>query len=118
MKLLLENWRAFLSDINCEQDGICIAAATEIVKKLLADGIRNFKVIEGFVWLNNSDDLYPTEHTWIQMDNGEIIDPSAAQFDKYGGIEDRISGAATDAEGEYYGDSKIHSPEEYLEILQ
>ena len=49
------------------------------------------------------------------MDNGEVIDPSAAQFDKYGGVEERIYGTAYDADGEFYGDSKTYEPKEYLE---
>ena len=117
MKLLLENWRKYLNklEIDCEQDGVCIDAATEIVKKMLSDGKRDFKVIEGFVWtVGGDDDDYPTEHTWIEMDDGEIIDPSAAQFEKYGGIGERIKGTAYDQEGEYYRESKIYTPEEYL----
>ena len=88
MKLLLENWREYLSDleVDCEQDGVCI-----------------------------SDDQYPTEHTWIVMGDGKVIDPSVAQFDKYGGIEERIYDTAYDADGEFYGNSKVFAPAEYLE---
>jgi hypothetical protein len=119
MKLLLENWKRFLNDlkIDCELDGICIDSATEIAKKLLSDGKRDFKVIEGYVWtVNGSDDDYPTEHTWIETGDGKIIDPSGVQFDKYGGIEERIKGTAYDQSGEHYGESKIYTPEEYLEM--
>lgn len=117
MKLIFENWREYLNDleVDCEQDGVCIVAAEEIVKKLLSDGVEDFKVIEGYVWTKGSDDQYPTEHTWIVMDNGEVIDPSVAQFDKYGGVEERIYGTAYDADGEFYGDSKTYEPKEYLE---
>ena len=118
MKQLLENWREYLDglEVDCEQDGVCIVAAEEIVKKLLSDGVEDFKVIEGYVWTKGSDDQYPTEHTWIVMDNGEVIDPSVAQFDKYGGVEERIYGTAYDADGEFYGDSKTYEPVEYLEL--
>ena len=117
MKLLLENWREYLSDleVECEQDGVCITAAEEIAKKLISDGIEDFKVIEGYIWTKGSDDQYPTEHTWIVMGDGKVIDPSVAQFDKYGGIEERIYDTAYDADGEFYGNSKVFAPAEYLE---
>ena len=120
MKLIMENWRKYLSDleVDCEQDGVCITAAEEITKKLLSDGIKDFKVIEGYIWIEDSYDQYPTAHTWITMDDGKIIDPSAAQFDKYGDIEERISDTAYDADGEFYGNSKIYTPTEYLETRE
>ena len=49
------------------------------------------------------------------MDDGNVIDPSVAQFDKYGGIEERIYDTAYDADGEFYGNSKVFTPAEYLE---
>ena len=53
MKQLLENWRKYLDglEVDCEQDGVCIVAAEEIVKKLLSDGVEDFKVIEAMFGL-------------------------------------------------------------------
>jgi len=106
-----------LENIDCERDGVCMQVAELVAKCLLEKGFKDFQVIEGYVWTEYGlDDQYPTEHTWIQLNTGEIIDPSESQFDKYGGIAERIQGTAYDDEDEYYGETKFYSPEEYLKL--
>ena len=106
-----------LKNIDCERDGVCMQVAELVVKRLLEKGFEDFRVIEGYVWTYfGIDDQYPTAHTWIQVSNGEIIDLSEAQFDKYGGIAERIQGTAYNDEDEFYGESKYYSPQEYLNL--
>ena len=106
-----------LEKIDCERDGVCMQVAELVTKCLFEKGFEDFQVVEGYIWTEYGlDDQYPTEHTWIQLNTGEIIDPSESQFDKYGGIAERIQGTAYDDEDEYYGETKFYSPEEYLKL--
>ena len=106
-----------LENIDYERDGVCMQVAELVAKCLFEKGFKDFQVIEGYIWTEDGlYDQYPTEHTWIQLNTGEIIDPSESQFDKYGGIAERIQGTAYDDEDEYYGETKFYSPEEYLKL--
>ena len=113
------DWKDFL-DFDVTKDGCCDLAAEQIAIELLERNCE-FKVIEGYVWTKSgisgeiSDAFtWPTKHTWIEMENGEIIDPTVAQFEKYGGITERILGIAYTVDGDEYGESETYEPEEYL----
>ena len=104
------------------EEGSCDRVAIKKTKELLSKGKEDFIIIEGFVWtVMGIEDEYPTEHTWIQFNDGTLFDPSIDQFDKYGGIEERISeGTPYDEEtGEYYDKPvKHYSPKEYLKMCK
>lgn len=76
-----------LSDkMYCDRFGSCVHFAEEFVdlvyrtdKKLL----NCFYVVEGYVETSIDDGL-PQQHTWIELKNGEKIDPTFMQFTKYG----------------------------------
>jgi hypothetical protein len=83
-----------------KEGGSCMLAAEIMTAKLLKRGIKNFKVKEGWVLVGpNEEEL---AHTWIEFDNGEILDPTIEQFGHPHEIE--------------YGEVKEEfTPEEYLE---
>lgn len=123
----MEQIRKFISScieelniLDCEKDGVCMQAAELLTRCLVAKGFSDFRVVEGYVWTDYGydDDLYPTEHTWILLNNGQILDPSKVQFEKYGGIYKRISGTAYDADDEFYGETKYYTPQEYLDLIK
>jgi len=103
------------------EEGSCDRVAIKKTKKLLSEGKEDFIIIEGFVWtVVGLEDEYPTNHTWIQFNDGTLFDPSIDQFDKYGGIEERISeGTPVDDEGIPYDKPvKHYSPKEYLKMCR
>ena len=110
---------SWMSILKTYEEGSCDRVAIEKTKELLNEGREDFTVIEGFVWLDY-DDEYPTNHTWIEFNDGTLFDPSINQFDKYGGIEERISeGTPVDDEGEQYNKPvKRYSPQEYLKMCK
>jgi hypothetical protein len=93
--------------IDTDRLGCCMFTSEVITKQLLRKGINNFKVIEGYVtfadWRNVLD---PVEHTWIEMNNKEIIDPSKEQFKQWGYDPSEIQYLKKQR--------KEYSPEEYL----
>ena len=67
--------------------GSCMAAAELASKYFLKKGIKDFKVVEG--WVSLSDDIEDDEsslatHTWIEFENGRIFDPTKNQWRKWG----------------------------------
>jgi len=63
---------------SCHQFGDCGLEVYLAVKRLIGQGVSNFKVIDGKVYLNNDRD-HPVDHTWIEM-NGRVQDPTDSQF--------------------------------------
>lgn len=101
------------------QRGICDKVAIRETKKLLSQGINNFTIIEGYVWTEAAEKYewtYPDAHTWIELKDGTMIDPSEKQYDDEGGIVERIDTSAYDIDGEFYKNAKYYSPNEYLEM--
>lgn len=79
-------------------------AAEIITAKLLKKGIKDFKVIEGWVIAGVKEE--EIAHTWIELADHTIIDPTFEQFVKLYG-KDNV---------EYGEDIKeTFTPEEYLE---
>jgi len=78
------------SKLKCDSRGSCIHFAElfiQEVEKINPDLLNHFNVIEGYV----SELDYPQEHTWIELPNGDTIDPTIAQFGKdHEGHTDRI----------------------------
>jgi hypothetical protein len=82
--------------------GSCMLAAKILVRKLLRLGRNDFKVIEGYITFPNVE--WNEQHTWIEMDDGEIIDPTKMQW----GIKKEIVYLSLRR--------KEYTPYEYLEL--
>jgi hypothetical protein len=70
----------------CDRFGSCVHFAelfTEKVNEVNPNLLNCFKVVEGYVDWEYGDDI-PQQHTWIELNNGEKIDPTFEQFTKYG----------------------------------
>ena len=67
------------SNIYCDRFGSCVHFAELFVEKVSKENpslLDNFNVIEGYVVTNDGK----FEHTWIELQNGEKIDPTFEQF--------------------------------------
>jgi hypothetical protein len=82
--------------------GSCMLAAKILVRKLLRMGRNDFKVIEGYITFPNVE--WNEQHTWIEMDNGKIIDPTKTQW----GIKKEIVYLPTRR--------KEYTPKQYLDL--
>jgi hypothetical protein len=58
--------------------GSCMLAAEIITEKLLSQGVENFKIVEGHITFPTVD--WTETHTWIEKNDGEIIDPTKDQW--------------------------------------
>lgn len=81
--------------------GSCMLATEILVKKLISMGRTDFKVIEGYITFPTVD--WNDKHTWIEMNDGEIIDRTKDQW----GIKNIIYLKTK---------RKIYSPIEYLKL--
>lgn len=63
--------------IECELSGSCRFAAQEMTQSLLAAGIKDFEIVEGFV--RQPGNRHVEQHTWIKVGE-EIVDPTFVQF--------------------------------------
>ena len=61
--------------VSCYEYGACTYLAYDITRLLLAAGIKDFVVKEG--WVDDGGEI-PSAHTWIEMSDGKEIDPSFA----------------------------------------
>ncbi len=86
----------FKSDI-----GSCMLAAEILVKKLLKIGREDFKIIEGYITFPTVE--WKDQHTWIEMYDGEIIDPTSSQWGHKNIVYLKQK-------------RKIYTPQEYLEL--
>jgi hypothetical protein len=93
--------------LHCDRFGACVHFAEEFVLKvhqINPELLNQFFVIEGFVNWSHGDGI-PQQHTWIELTNGEKIDPTYIQFTKYGTasysrkIKNKFTGL------EYYNDT-------------
>ena len=67
------------SKLKCDVFGSCVHFAELFVEKVEEENailLGDFNVIEGYVLTNNGK----FEHTWIELKNGEKIDPTFKQF--------------------------------------
>lgn len=92
--------------------GSCMAAAELATKYLLKKGIKNFKIVEG--WVSLSPDLADDEsawetHTWIEFENGKKFDPTRKQWRTWGYDPDGVEIQKT---------GKKYSPDEYLDTCE
>lgn len=95
--------------LDTHQSGSCMISSEWITKNLFKRGIKNFKIIEGYVsFLEESHRTPKYQHTWIEID-GKIIDPTLEQFTKIGLDINTVK---------YIGSKKIYSPEEYLKLCK
>jgi len=72
--------------MHCDSFGSCVHFAelfVELINKTNPKLLDCFRVIEGYVDTPIGDGI-PQQHTWIELLNGEIIDPTFIQFTKYG----------------------------------
>lgn len=91
---------------SCHQFGDCGLEVYRTTKKLLSQGVSDFKVIDGMVYLNHDQD-HPVPHSWINA-NGRIIDPTESQF----------HGASVDyslVPGEYRDE---YTPQQYIKNFE
>ena len=71
--------------LHCDRHGSCVHFAEIFVEEVndkYPELLNDFDVIEGYVNAKFGNGI-PQEHTWIRLNNGEIIDPTFSQFDKY-----------------------------------
>jgi hypothetical protein len=84
---ILKNIADIVSDkLYCDKFGSCVHFAEEFVLEVHKNNpelLTEFFVIEGYVNWEYGDDV-PQQHTWIELLNGEKIDPTFKQFTKYG----------------------------------
>ena len=85
------------------ESGSCMLATEILVQKMLTSGYTNFKVIEGYITFPTVE--WEETHTWIEMNNGDIIDLTKTQW----GIDNIIY--KNDRRQEY-------SPEDYLKLCK
>jgi hypothetical protein len=72
--------------LHCDKFGSCVHFAEEFVLEVYGinpELLLGFFVIEGYVDWQHGDDI-PQQHTWIELINGEKIDPTFEQFTKHG----------------------------------
>lgn len=98
-----------IDHIDTTMFGVCMLAAEEITKQLLDNGIKDFKVVEGWIDFgeqigNESENDNLDSHTWIEY-NGKIIDPTKEQFKRWGHDPEKIR---------YVMREKVYTPENYL----
>ena len=82
--------------------GSCMIAAEILTKKILKK-TNDFKVIEGYITFPTVD--WKNTHTWIEFDDGSILDPTKDQWGLQG-IEYLNKGRTE------------YSPEEYLNLCK
>lgn len=80
------------SKLHCDKHGSCVHFAEEFVLAVFAQApnlLDTFEVIEGYVDTPIGDGI-PQQHTWIQLANGEKIDPTFIQFGRNSHYRPRI----------------------------
>ena len=94
-----------LSDrLHCDVFGSCVHFAELFVEKLYEINpqyLDCIKVVEGYVDTPIGEGI-PQQHTWIEFEDGEKIDPTFIQFTKYG-------------HASYMRKKKVYSGNEYYE---
>lgn len=91
-------------DFDTSERGSCMLAAEYITKKLLERGILNFKVVEGYVSFDGVE--WDEAHTWIEMANGEKIDPTLKQW------------GYPEEQARYVKVERVFTPSQYLKLCE
>ena len=92
-----------LPDTFKSDHGSCMLAAEILTKKLLSMGRKDFIVVEGYITFPSVE--WDEEHTWIEMYDGEKVDPTKNQW----GIKNII----------YLKEKrKEYTPQEYLSLCE
>ena len=94
--------------LHCDIHGSCVHFAelfVELIHKNDSQLLNCFYVVEGYVDTPIGDG-YPQQHTWIELLNGEIIDPTFLQFSKYGDASYLKNSIKKYSGVEYYEDGK------------
>lgn len=85
IKILKSIAKKIANKLHCDRHGSCVHFAeifVDEVNEQYPELLNDFDVIEGYVNVKFGDGI-PQEHTWIKLNNGDIIDPTFSQFDKY-----------------------------------
>jgi hypothetical protein len=78
-----------------------------LIRDLLSKNVNNFIIIEGYIKFNShQEEIF---HTWIELSDKKIVDPSKERFIKWGLNTDKI---------EYIKVEKKYKPEEYLKLYE
>lgn len=91
-----------LQGINLSKKGVCMYAIETLAKSLLARMINDFSIVEGYVVFEQKSPSF--QHTWIKLNNNQIIDPTLKQFTGW------------DISQVEYKEKTVYSPEDYLNI--
>jgi hypothetical protein len=105
--LLKELGNELAETMHCDRFGACVHFAEEFVLKVNevnTDLLSTFFVIEGYVNWSNGDGK-PQQHTWIELESGEKIDPTYIQFTKYGRASYRTQIKSKFTGLEYYNET-------------
>jgi hypothetical protein len=93
--------------LHCDRVGNCVHFAELFVLKvaeMAPELLDRFIVVEGWVdWQH--DDGVPQQHTWIELKDGEKIDPTFEQFTKWGWARYSKKRARKFSGVEYYKDT-------------
>jgi hypothetical protein len=76
---LIDIGKEISEKIYCDNFGSCVHFAELFVERVNEENPKllfDFNVIEGYVFTNNGK----YEHTWIELKNGDKIDPTFEQF--------------------------------------
>jgi len=79
LKILFDIAKELSEKMYCDVYGSCVHFAelfVEKVEEVNAKLLGDIKVIEGYVYTNDGK----FQHTWIELKNGEKIDPTFKQF--------------------------------------
>ena len=95
-------------DFDCSKLRNCMEAAEIVMKNLLLKAIKDFYIVEGWINFNNNEET-ETTHTWIELSNGDIIDPTKEQFKTWGYDPNEII---------YSRIKKKYTPQEYMELAK
>ena len=96
-------------EFNIRQKGSCMLYAEKVNTALMKRGIKDYKVIEGYVRFKKEHSFTPTiQHTWIEFNDGKKIDKTKEQFNEY------------DLSTMQYikRNAKIYEPEEYDDLCK
>lgn len=102
--ILKEIAKSISDKLHCDRYGSCIHFAelfVEEVNKIDKNLLLEFWVIEGYVdweYAWERGDTRPPQHTWIELKNGEKIDPTYVQFKGKSNYMDRIKNRYTGLE--------------------
>jgi hypothetical protein len=91
--------------VKCDRHGSCLLFSELFTMSILQDYpelVDYFLIVEGWVFAGSGK----REHTWIELTNGDLIDPTLKQFLKF-------------SENPFYMDTiKKFTPSEYLEVIE